>query len=238
MEVWIVRHADPDYERDSITEKGEREAELLAQRLVKTEFSAVYVSPMGRAKKTASYYLEKTGKTAKELKWLHEFKGTVTWGGEKTHCWDRLPDYWTRIDDYYSYEKWLGVELMKSGDVERHYNDVKNGVDELFKSHGYVHDGRIYRAEKPNAERILLFCHFGVEAAMLSHIFSVSPMILWHNFVALPTSVTRLASVEREQGKAIFNCIQFGDLSHLYAGDEEPSFKARFCEQYTDDTRH
>lgn len=238
MEIWIVRHADPDYEHDSITEKGEREAKLLAERLVKTEFAAVYCSPMGRAKKTASYYLEKTGKEAIILPWLHEFKGTVYQNGEKTQCWDRLPDYWTRIDDYYSYEKWTDVELMKSGDVKRHYEAVKEGVDALMKSHGYVHDKRIFRAEKPNADKILLFCHFGIEAAMLSHIFSVSPMILWHNFVALPTSVTRLASVEREEGKAIFNCIQFGDLSHLYAGSEEPSFQARFCERYTDETRH
>jgi len=238
MELWIVRHADPDYERDGITKKGEREAELLAERLSKTEFSAVYCSPMGRAQKTASYYLERTGKTAKTLDWLHEFRGTVTWNSDKTQCWDRLPAYWTEIEDYYSYEKWLSVDLMKNGDVKGHYLDVKNGIDALMKMHGYEKCGRIYNAVKPNADKILLFCHFGVEAAMLSHIFSVSPMILWHNFVALPTSVTRLASVEREKGKAIFNCIQFGDLSHLYAGEEEPSFQARFCEQYTDDTRH
>ncbi len=238
MELWIVRHADPDYEHDGITEKGEREAELLAERLSKTDFSAVYCSPMGRAQVTAQYYLKKSGKSAETLDWLHEFRGTVNKQGGREICWDRLPAYWTAIDEYYSYEKWLGVELMAQGDVKRHYESVCEGIDELMSRHGYVHDGRIYRAEKPNADKILLFCHFGVEAAMLSHIFHVSPMVMWHNFVALPTSVTRLASVEREQGKAIFNCIQFGDLSHLYAGGEEPSFAARFCEQYTDDTRH
>lgn len=238
MELWIVRHADPDYEHDGITEKGEREAKLLAERLSKIEFSAVYCSPLGRARKTASYYLEKTGKSAEIRDWLHEFRGTVETPQGREICWDRLPVYWTEYDEYYSYEKWLDVELMKNGDVRRHYEAVCEGIDALMSSHGYVHDGRLYRAEKPNADRILLFCHFGVEAAMLSHIFHLSPMVMWHNFVALPTSVTRLASVEREQGKAIFNCIQFGDLSHLYAGGEEPSFQARFCEQYTDNTRH
>lgn len=238
MEIWIVRHGDPDYEHDSLTEKGEREAELLAERLSKYEFSAVYVSPMGRAKKTASYFLEKTGKTAETLDWLHEFKGTVTVNGEVTQCWDRLPAYWTKFDEYYSYDKWLDVPLMKEGDVKRHYEDVKNGVDSLFEKHGYTHSGRMYDAAEPNHDRILLFCHFGVEAAMLSHIIHVSPMVIWHNFVALPTSVTRLSSVEREEGKAVFNIIQFGDLSHLYAGGEEEAFAARFCECYTDETRH
>lgn len=238
MEIWIVRHADPDYENDSITEKGEREAKLLAKRLSKYEFDFVYCSPLGRAQKTASYYLEKTGKTAKTLEWLREFEGNITDDGKSSICWDRKPDYWTRIDEYYSYDKWLDVELMKNGDVERHYRKVQNGIDGLMKEHGYVKNGRIYDAVDSNHKRILLFCHFGVEAVMLSRIFSISPMILWHNFVALPTSVTRLASVEREKGKAIFNAIQFGDLSHLYAGGEEPAFAARFCECYGDDTRH
>ncbi len=238
MEIWIARHADPDYENDSITEKGEREAKLLAERLAKYEFDFVYCSPLGRAQKTASYYLEKTGKTAETLEWLREFEGNVTVDGEKSICWDRKPDYWTRIDDYYSYDKWLDVPLMKNGDVKRHYLKVQNGIDELMAKHGYVKNGRIYDVVDSNHKRILLFCHFGVEAVMLSRIFSVSPMILWHNFVALPTSVTRLASGEREKGKAIFNAIQFGDLSHLYAGGEEPSFQARFCECFEDDTRH
>ena len=238
MELWIVRHADPDYEHDSITEKGRREAALAAQRLAHKEFAAVYCSPMGRAQDTAAYYLQLTGKSAVTLPWLREFEGTVDWQGERQICWDRLPAYWTAIDEYYDYGNWLNVSLMQEGDVRRHYEKVCRGVDALMKQHGYAHDGRLYHVERPNADRILLFCHFGVEAALLSHIFHISPMILWHNFVALPTSVTRLASVEREQGTAIFNCIQFGDLSHLYAGGEEPSFQARFCEQYTDDTRH
>ncbi|MGN0531427.1 MAG: histidine phosphatase family protein [Eubacterium sp.] len=237
MEIWIVRHADPDYEHDSITEKGEREAKLLADRLAKQEFSAIYCSPLGRAKKTASYTLDKIGKKAKTYDWLREFRGTVK-DPERTNCWDRKPDYWTRIDEYYDFDNWLDVDLMKDGDVKRHYNRVCKGVDKLLAKHGYVREGRMYKAVNPNADKILIFCHFGVESVILSRIFSVSPMIMWHNFVALPTSVTRLATQEREQGKAIFTCIQYGDLGHLYAGGEEPSFMARWCEQYTDETRH
>lgn len=33
MNVYIVRHAEPDYARDTLTEKGWREAELLSRRL-------------------------------------------------------------------------------------------------------------------------------------------------------------------------------------------------------------
>ena len=33
MNIYIIRHAEPDYARDSLTEKGWREAELLSRRL-------------------------------------------------------------------------------------------------------------------------------------------------------------------------------------------------------------
>ena len=238
MEIWIARHAEPDYEHDSITEKGEREAKLLAERLAKQDFAAVYCSPMGRAQKTASYYLEKTKKPSTTYDWLHEFRGNIILNGEETHCWDRYPQYWTAIDDYYSYEKWIDVDLMQSPSVPERYSEVCKGIDELLAKHGYVHSGKTFNVVQPNKDKILLFCHFGVEAAILSHIFGVSPMPLWHNFCALPSSVTRIVTEEREEGIASFRTLCFGDYSHLFAGDEEPSFAARFCEVFTDETRH
>lgn len=239
MEIYIVRHCDPDYEHDSLTDKGRIEAELLSKRLCKIPFKKAYVSPLGRAQLTAKYTLDKNGMQGETKEWLREFEGTV-WESpiRKKQCWDRLPSYWTQYDEYYSYDQWLDVKLMKKGDVKKHYKKVCEGIDEIIASHGYVHDGRLFKAVKPNNDKIVLFCHFGVEAVILSHIFNVSPMILWHNFRALPSTVTRLVTEEREEGTAIFTALYFGDISHLYAGDEEPSFAARFCEQYTDDTRH
>lgn len=238
MELWIVRHADPDYEHDSITEKGIREAKLLSDRLSKIDFSAAYCSPLGRAKKTASYTLERTKQNVEICDWLQEFRGTVRNGVKTSCCWDRLPSYWTEIEDYYSYDMWSDVKLMKKGNVKKYYEQVCIGIDDLLSKHGYVHNGRLFDVTESNSDKIVLYCHFGVECVILSHIFHISPMILWHNFVALPTSVTVLATEEREEGKAIFRCMQFGDISHLYAGGEEPSFQARFCEKFSDDTRH
>ena len=63
-------------------------------------------------------------------------------------------------------------------------------------------------------------------------------MPLWHGFVAPPASVTTIYTEEREQGIASFRVQSFGDISHLYAKDMEPSFAARFCECYEDESRH
>lgn len=59
MKLLIVRHGDPDYTIDSLTEKGWREARYLAQKLSKLEIKDFYVSPLGRAKDTASCTLKK-----------------------------------------------------------------------------------------------------------------------------------------------------------------------------------
>ena len=89
-----------------------------------------------------------------------------------------------------------------------------------------------------NHDTIALFCHFGVESVILSHLFGISPMVLWHNTAALTSSVTTLISEERQKGIAIFRMCGFSDIGHLYAGREPASFQARFCECFEDDTRH
>ncbi len=238
MKIIICRHGDPDYENDSLTEKGRREAELLAERISKLDVKSFYISPLGRAKATAEPALRKMNRTAEELSWLHEFKGVIMEKGRLVSCWDRKPSYWTAVDSYYSYEKWTDTPLMKFSNSGSEFKKVAKGLDALLAKHGYVHNGRYFDAVHPNHDTIVLFCHFAVEAVIISHITGISPMPLWHNFVALPTSVTTLVSEEREKGIASFRCMEFGSLSHLYAAGEEPAFAARFCECYEDDTRH
>ena len=105
MEILIVRHGDPNYALDTLTTKGIREAKLLAKRLSKLDIKAFYCSPLGRAKKTASYTLRMMKRKAETLDFLREFEGTVNDPERgKMCCWDRKPAYWTEIPEYYTYE--------------------------------------------------------------------------------------------------------------------------------------
>lgn len=70
MKLMIVRHGDPDYIHDSLTEKGKREAELLSKRLAKMDIQEFYQSPLGRAQLTASYTLHEMHREAETLDWL------------------------------------------------------------------------------------------------------------------------------------------------------------------------
>ena len=53
MKLLIIRHGDPDYSIDSLTETGWKEAAMLVPRLEKLDVKAFYVSPLGRARDTA-----------------------------------------------------------------------------------------------------------------------------------------------------------------------------------------
>ena len=47
MRIIFVRHAEPDYANDTLTEKGWREAALLAERVSGWDVTDFYVSPHG-----------------------------------------------------------------------------------------------------------------------------------------------------------------------------------------------
>lgn len=238
MELIIVRHGDPNYTIDSLTPRGKAEAKLLSKKLCKIDVKAFYCSPLGRAKKTASYTLKKLKRKAEILPWLQEFRGSVTESnGRKNCCWDRLPSVWCSEPLHYT-EKWYDSSVYQNTNVKEEYQKVCDGLDKLLANHGYKHQDKIFKVTNSNHDKIVLFCHFGVEAVILSHILGISPMILWHNTVALPSSVTTLVTEEREKGIATFRMTHFGDTGHLYAGNQSPSFMARFCECFDDDTRH
>ena len=127
MKLLIVRHGDPDYTIDSLTEKGWREAEFLSERLTKLEIRDFYVSPLGRAKDTASPTLKKMNRTATECDWLREFdvlidRPDVT--DKKIIPWDWLPQDWTDGS---------GVRSRTAADLAQQY---ARGV--LHKSAQYI----------------------------------------------------------------------------------------------------
>ncbi|MCM1106960.1 MAG: histidine phosphatase family protein [Blautia sp.] len=242
MRLIIIRHGDPNYEIDSLTEQGWREAELLATRIARLDVKEFYVSPLGRARDTAGCTLEKMHRTATVCEWLQEFSPRIHRPDDKDKMhvpWDWLPADWTKEDTFYDADTWTDDERMKAGRVREEYDRVCAELDKLLAAHGYVREHKYYRAERPNNDTLVFFCHFGLECVLLSHLLSVSPMILWQGFCAAPTSVTTVYTEERREGIASFRVNTFGDISHLYAADEEPSFSARFCECFANkEERH
>jgi probable phosphoglycerate mutase len=236
MRILIIRHGDPDYEHDTLTEKGHREAKLLSEKLVKEKIDHIYCSPLGRAKDTCAYTARALGREDEVVvfDWLQEFGSPLVWpdGTKRYILWDMLPDFWTREELMYDHAHWFDQGFYRDANMEKVYRAVTDKLDALLAEHGYVRDGNMYHTDEGNTKTLAFFCHFGLEMILLSHLCNISPVVLTHQFTALPTSLTTLYTEERRKGKAIFRCCGFGDIGHLYAGGEEPSFAARFCEVY------
>ena len=241
MKILIIRHGDPDYTIDSLTEKGHKEAAMLAERIAPMNIKSYYVSPLGRAQATASYTLKKADRKAETLDWLREYNVLITdeKTGEKRIPWDMIPEKRTAVHDYFDKDKWYDVPVMAESGMKEGIFRVWNGLDEVLEKHGYKRENNYYRVTEPNEDTIVFFCHFGVECVMLSHLLGVSPMVLWHGLIAAPTSVTTIATEERREGIASFRVSSFGDISHLYVKNEESALAGRFCEMYKNaDQRH
>ena len=129
MKLLIIRHGDPDYTADSLTEKGHREAELLSERIAPMDITAYYVSPLGRAQATAEYTLKKCNRNAQTLDWLREFDRNLIIGpdGKRRIAWDMLPQDWTSVPEYYDKEKWADVPVMAEADMRNGITYVNNG---------------------------------------------------------------------------------------------------------------
>lgn len=236
MRLIFVRHAEPDYVKDSLTEKGFKEAEILAQRTKKWTIDELYCSTMGRAKDTMQPSLKNwPDKEPQYCQWLQEFhyriEDPVT--GERRICWDMMPDYFCAQDDLHDKNLWDKTECMKTGDIEAHFDEVKEGINGVLAKYGYINRGDgCFEIEKHSDDTLVFFCHFGVTSVITGYLLGISPAALWQGFVMSPTGVTVLNSEEREAGKGVFRVQYFGDVAHLREAGEPISQAGYFAEPF------
>ena len=137
MKLVIIRHGDPNYEIDSLTPTGWKEAELLVPRISAMDVKAFYVSPLGRARDTANETLKRIGREAQVMDWLREFPAVVQKPGRPNSiAWDWLPQDWTQEPRFYDKDKWLEVPVFRDSNTPQLYKKVCDGLDALLASHG------------------------------------------------------------------------------------------------------
>ncbi len=235
MKIMIVRHAEPDYSIDSLTEKGRLEARLLSERLCKVpNVLDFYMSPKGRAIATAGYTLEKVGRQAEILPWLAEFRGLCLDPDRNTvrHCWDLKPRTFHGHPELENPDTWLSYPYFEDSNVQTIWQETTSGVDSLLSRYGFIRQDPVWLSRNNTKGVIVLFCHFAIGMAVTAYLTHMSPMTLWQNFCMTPSSVTTLVTEERVQGEVVWRCMQLGDISHLYASGERYSTAGLFPEVY------
>ncbi len=213
MELYIIRHGDPDYTNDTLTPLGWKEAEALVPRLLYIQPTDLYASPRGRAQDTARPSCKALGMEFTVEDWMTESMDYM-------HRWtdDQIPGG----EAGFSVTIKEGAKLIKDFAPQR-TKAIENMIrssDDFFSRHGYVREGYRYRAVVPNKRKICCFCHAGFGSAWISHLLGNYPLLNWYQFDILTTSVTLFRFQSDDSGYAIPRAIYIGDLSHL--GNEHP----------------
>lgn len=236
MKILLIRHAEPDYSVDSLTPKGRVEAELLSRRLLHYDIRDIYVSPLGRARDTAAYYLQKVSRDAVVLPWLREFSGSYPdpeTGVRRTVAWDVRPRLWTAFPGVGDIRTWTDAPVFDGGNVRQVWQETTAGMDALLAHYGFRKDGPVWTGSENGDYTIALFCHFGISMAVLGYLTDISPMVLWHRTLCLPSSLTEIVTEERVKGEVAFRLTKLGDLAHLEAAGEKRSTAGLFPECFT-----
>jgi len=235
MRILIIRHAEPDYEHNTLTEKGFREAAFLSDRLSGLPIDHIFSSPLNRAVQTATPTAEKLGIRMDIRGWLQEFRGKILdEEGKERIPWNLLPRKWEKQRELYDVHTWLKDSFMLSGDVLEAYHEVEEGFLQLLGEFGYQKDETVFKCSENIDQTIAIFCHFGVGMLLISILSNISPVLLWQSMFLPTSSVSTFVTEERIKGEVVFKCLQLGDTSHLYAAGEPVSKSGLYRETVYD----
>ena len=225
MLLYYVRHGDPIYTPDSLTELGHTQAEALAKRLSILGFDKIYASSSNRARQTAEPTCRALGMEAEILDWCNEGYAwrdltITTENGNK--CW-AFQDQRTRLfltgremralgDAWYDHPFFEGT-AFKSG-----FQRVERETDSFMESLGFIHDreNNCYTVTKPVYSRVALFAHQGFGLAFLSALCDIPYPEFCTHFDIGHTGVTVIRIQGNEGEKCIPKILQLSNDSHLY----------------------
>lgn len=175
MNLYLIRHADPDYQHDTITEYGEQQAEKLADWLKDLKVDELYHSSMGRASKTASYLAKKWKLTpiavdwAREVCWKQNHVGNVDmhspWGVK-----DRIIQ---NTNSYPQGDSWFENPESKDDLFIESYKQHCKDLDAFLAKQGYQRNNQLYKAIEPNEKTVVIVCHGGVISSWISYLTNV-----------------------------------------------------------------
>ena len=235
MRILLLRHGLPDYTTDTLTARGRSEAALLADRLSHYRIRDFYVSPLGRARETAGFTLQRMGRQAETLDWLQEFRGRYfdPIAGRERIVWDMLPREWVRYPELMDVRAWPECPLFENTNVPSVWRETTDGIDALMARYGFRKDGPVWLCDQNTPDTIALFCHFGISMAVLSWLTDLSPFLFWQKTLCLPSALTEITTEERIQGEVSFRITKLGDLTHLESAGVPRSTAGQYPECFT-----
>ena len=228
MLLYYIRHGDPIYTPDSLTEQGEKQAEALSKRLADVDFDRIYVSTSNRAYLTAKPTLEKCGKEPIMTDWLNEkVAGSYFWLDK---MWIYQNEEYIKVFNSESMlnlgRRWSEHECFDGMKVREGERFFAEKIAEMFRDLGYEHDaknGCYHRTESisvrdsgvSNERRIGIFAHGGAGKIFLSTVLGIPYPLFCTRFDLLHSSMSIVYFDEKKE-TVYPKLLQFSNDSHLY----------------------
>ena len=143
MRIIFVRHGEPDYAHDCLTEQGRLQAQEAAKRLLGEGIGEIYSSPLGRAAETAAATASALDLPVRTLDYMRE----LHWGSidgtplpMDGHPWD-LADLLAGEGWNLNNPDWQEHAYFKKNIVTAEADHVARMTDEWLRTLGYERNG-------------------------------------------------------------------------------------------------
>ena len=220
MRIIFVRHGEPDYEHDCLTERGRIQARAAAERLRDEGIEEIYSSPLGRAAETAAATSEILKLPVKKLDFMRE----LNWGSidgtpipANGHPWD-LADLLAAEGWNLTNPAWRDHVYFRNNQVTEEADHVAWKTDEWLHTLGYERKGAFYRCVRPDdcQRTVVLFSHGGSSAAAMGHILNLTFPYACGLFHLEYTGITILR-LDRNPGVQRLPCLELAnDGRHIH----------------------
>lgn len=228
MILYVIRHADPIYDPDSLTPKGKRQAEALGKRLAVHGLDKIYSSPMIRAQMTAQPACELLGKKPEILDWTSEDLAGKYFGfhdpengGNWVWAFGINPTRYKTEENIALGDKWYEAYPFNESKAKEGYDIIMRESDAFMESLGYKREGLKYKILKHTDEKVAVFCHYGFGTTWLSHLLGINPIVFWSTFDINHSGVTIINFPKHSNGYTAPKVLALSDISHYY-GDRLP----------------
>jgi len=220
MKLLLIRHGDPDYPNDTLTDKGHRQAKHLAVSLLQVPIDRLFVSPLGRARHTADYLIRLKKLDFEIIVFFKELNGRYI---DNLYAWNHHGCDLLAPGHDISKINWK--ERVPYGKhMEPVYQDFISQFDVFISDFGLERSGYLYKINRTCDETIAVVCHAGVITTLLSHLLHIPLPVVYSQFRIDPSSVTKL-KLEIKDGQGVFRLMSLNDMSHTASMPKENDYR-------------
>ena len=217
MNLYFIRHGNPDYCRDCLTELGQQQAEACAEELLDMNIDEIYSSAKGRAIETARHLADKLGKPVTVEPWANEIEhyaylsgGRLTQAVQMEAEFLRSPEVEALGEEWYTHPQFNGSEQVRNM-----VDTIENGAEDFLERQGYRREGHRFKVLQKNEKNIAFFGHAGAFLILAGYLLQMPTLTAWHSFFTYQTGISWINIHNSDSGYTVPRFLYINNTHHL-----------------------